>query len=97
MLIVSFEAQRDTPAELKKFKRQHHIEDWRWIVARASASGVRLLAAVPGIRYRELPDHSSNHSAVIVLANQEGVVRSRAVGVQGIDDSFLATLRTLNE
>lgn len=95
VLMVSFDAVRDAPAALRGFKRLHHIDDPRWIVARASASDVRLLAAALGIRYRELPDHSFNHSAVITLADREGVVRARAVGVGAVDTQFLATLRSI--
>ena len=95
VLMVSFDAVRDTPAELKGFEQLHHIDDPRWVIARASAGDVRLLAAALGIRYRELPDHSFNHSAVITLADRDGVVRARAVGVQAADSQFLDTLRSI--
>ncbi len=94
VLMVSFDALRDTPAALKGFEQLHHIDDPRWVVARASAGDVRLLAAALGIRYRELPDHSFNHSAVITLADRDGVVRARAVGLGGADAQFLDTLRS---
>ena len=97
VLMVSFDAERDAPIELAKFERQHHIEDARWVVARAGPGDVRVLAAVLGIRYTELPDHTFNHSAVIALTDREGVVRSRTVGVQAADESFLAQLRALSE
>jgi protein SCO1 len=95
VLMVSFDAARDTPAALKSFARLHHIDDPRWIVARASASDVRLLAAALGIRYRELPDHTFNHSAVITLADRDGVVRARALGVGVVDVQFLGTLKSI--
>ena len=83
-------------AALKDFENQHHIADPRWVVTRASANDVRLVAAVLGIRYRELPDHSFNHSAVISLADRDGVVRARAIGVQAVDASFMTTLKSLS-
>jgi len=95
VLMVSFDAVRDTPTALTGFKQLHHIEDPRWVVARASAGNVRLLAAALGIRYRELPDHSFNHSAVITLADRDGVVRARVVGVGGADAQFLDTVRSI--
>jgi protein SCO1 len=75
VLMVSFDAERDTPAELQAFKEQHSIHEAGWVVARASGNDVRALAAVLGIRYRELADQSFNHSAVIALTDSEGVIR----------------------
>ena len=94
VLMVSFDAERDTPAELKTFAKEHSIHDSRWITARASAGDVRLLAAALGIRYRELPDHTFNHSTVISLADKDGVVRARAIGLKSADAAFMATVRS---
>ena len=95
VLMVTFDAVHDTPRVLKSFAQLHHIDDQRWIVARAAPSDVRMLAAALGIPYRELPDHSFNHSAVISLADQEGVVRARAVGLRAVDAQFLEALRSI--
>ena len=93
---ITLDTKRDTPTELRNFERQHQIHDPRWIVARASANDVRLVAAVLSIRYRQLPDHSFNHSAVISLADRDGVVRATALGVQAADASFMATVQSLS-
>ena len=95
VLMVTFDAVHDTPRVLKSFAQLHHIDDPRWIMARAAPSDVRMLAAALGIPYRELPDHSFNHSAVISLADQEGVVRARAVGLRAVDAQFLDALRSI--
>ena len=96
VLMISFDTKRDTPTELRNFERQHQIHDPRWIVARASANDVRLVAAVLSIRYRQLPDHSFNHSAVISLADRDSVVRASALGEQAADASFMATVQSLS-
>ena len=96
VLMVSFDAERDTPAELKAFEQEHSIHDSRWITARASAGDVRLLAAALGIRYRALPDHSFNHSTVISLADKDGVVRGRAIGLKSADAVFMTTVRSVS-
>ena len=72
VLMVSFDAVRDTPDELKAFEDEHSIHDSRWIIARTTAGDVALLAAALGSRYRELPDHSFNHTRVISLADKDG-------------------------
>ena len=96
VLMVSFDPERDTPAELKAFEQEHSIHDSRWITARASAGDVRLLAAALGIRYRALPDHSFNHSTVISLADNDGVVRGRAIGLKSADAAFMTIVRSVS-
>ncbi|MFI4889353.1 MAG: SCO family protein [Steroidobacterales bacterium] len=95
VLMVSFDSVRDTPEVLTEFKARHHIEDSNWLVARASASDVRTLAAALGIRYRELPDHSFNHSAVITLLDADGVPRARTQIITDDDAAFAASLAAL--
>ncbi len=89
VLMVSFDAVRDTPDALAAFKAEHHIQQGNWIVAHASAGDVRALAAVLGIRYRELPDHTFNHSAVISFADREGIVRARTGDLTAVDNAFV--------
>lgn len=89
VLMVSFDSVRDTPEVLRAFKSAHHIQDANWLIARASASDVRSLAAALGIRYRELADHSFNHSAVISVTDRGGTVRSQTSQLSGTDRGFL--------
>jgi protein SCO1/2 len=89
VLMVSFDSLRDTPEVLSAFKAEHHIRGTNWVIARASASDVRSLAAALGIRYRELADHSFNHSAVISVADRDGTIRNRTSQLTGADKAFL--------
>lgn len=89
ILMVSFDAAQDTAEVLRAFKSQHHIEDSRWVVARTSAHDTRALAAALGIRYRELPDHSFEHSAMILLTDRDGVIRARTSDLSEPETSFL--------
>lgn len=95
ILMISLDAGHDTPEALALFKHEHHIEGANWIVARAGAEDVRALAAVLGVRYRELPDHSFNHSAVIALVDREGVIKARADGVLGADEAFVRQVQSM--
>lgn len=89
ILMVSFDAARDTPEVLAAFKAEHHIEGPNWIIAHASASDVRALAAALGIRYRQLPDHSFNHSALISVTDREGIVHARTSDLTVTDEAFV--------
>ncbi len=93
ILMVSFDSLRDTPEALTAFKDEHHIRDANWIVADTSASEVRALAAALGIRYRELADHTFNHSAIISVTDRDGTVRARASEMTGLDGTFITAIR----
>jgi protein SCO1/2 len=93
ILMVSFDAVRDTPAALAEFESEHHISGENWLVAHASSSDVRLLAAALGIQFRELADHTFNHSAVISVADRNGAVRARTSELNDVDGKFLAQVR----
>jgi protein SCO1 len=96
ILMVSLDSQHDSPQALRTFRREHHIEaDPRWIVARTSADDVRILAAVLGVRYRDLPDGGFNHSASIALVDAEGVIRARAEGVSGGEPDFVRQVQSI--
>ena len=93
VLMVSFDSARDTPAALAAFAAEHDIARDNWVVAGASASDVRLLAAALGIQYRELADHTFNHSAIISVTDREGVVRSQTSDLADSKGSFAAAIR----
>jgi len=95
VLMVSFDSVKDTPAELSAFSQQHRITDSRWVLARTSPDNVRLLAAALGIRYRQLPDGSFNHSTTIVLADREGVIQSRTSGLQSSDSELVTAANSM--
>jgi protein SCO1/2 len=96
ILMVSLDAQHDTPEALRKFRQEHHIDaDRHWILARTRAEDVRLLAAVLGVKYRDLPDGNFNHAAEIVLVDGEGVIKGRAEGVLGGKEDFVRQVRAI--
>jgi protein SCO1/2 len=95
ILMLSLDSDRDTPQALQAFRREHHIEDPRWIVARASPSDVRTVAAVLGVRYRKLPDGSFNHSTVIAVTDRNGLIKARTEGIGATDASFLRQVQAI--
>ena len=91
-LMVSFDAERDTPVRLEEFVRSHHLAQPPFIVAHASAGDVRALAAALGIRYRQLPDLSFNHSSLITLLDAGGVPVARSQVLGADDEGFVASV-----
>lgn len=89
VLLVSFDPERDTPAKLERLGRERHIDEARWMLARTSEDKVRELAAVLGIKYKQLPDGGFNHSSVITVLDRNGLVRARSDGLGRSVDSAL--------
>ena len=93
ILMVSFDSAGDSPATLTAFRSEHQIAGDNWLIAKASARDVRSLAAALGIQYRELPDHSFNHSAVVSVTDRGGTVRARTSDLNDSDGTFIAAVR----
>ena len=76
VLLVSFDAARDTPARLAELARIHRL-DARWTLDAADESNARMLAAAIGLKYRRLPDGAFTHSTAIVALDDAGRVIGR--------------------
>jgi protein SCO1/2 len=92
VLLVSLDAERDTPAKLKSMAGQRHIDTPRWTLAHADAVDVRRIAAVLGIQYRQLQNHEFSHSSVLVLLDAQGRIVARSERLGEVDPDFLAAL-----
>ncbi len=77
ILLVSMDPNRDTPAILKSVAIQRKIDLQRWTLARTNVTDVRTLAAVLGVRYRELDDGEFNHTSVLILLDDKGRIKAR--------------------
>lgn len=94
VLMVSFDAARDTPPVLAKLKEERGVDAARWTFASASDDAARDLAALLGIRYRRLDNGAYFHSSVIVLLDADGRPAARLDGL-GNDVSPIVSALTL--
>ena len=93
-VLFSLDPERDTPAALRKFAREHALDATRWTLLAAGADDMRTLAAVFGVRFRPDGGGEIAHSAVIMLVDSGGVVRHRQMGLQNDAAPLLAAIRT---
>ena len=94
VLLVSFDAERDTPAVLRKTALAHSL-DSRWMLASASAEDARTLAAALGVTYTKLPDGEFSHSSVLVLVDEQGQPLARVEGIESdVSPIVLALTKT---
>lgn len=94
VLLVSMDPARDTPPALKKVVDQRKLDLARWTLAAPPEDDVRSVAAVLGIRYRQLADGEFNHSSMLILVDANGriLARTEKIGSQP-DPEFVAAVR----
>lgn len=93
VLMVSFDAQRDTPAHLKAVFGQRKLDAATWTLAHTDAASVRQLAAVLDIQYRALPGGEFNHTSVMILLDAQGRIAARTDKMDAIDPDFVAAAK----
>jgi len=82
VLLISFDAERDTPGALHELAQTRHIDTARWTLAHADAAAVRRIAAALSIQYKPLPGGQFSHSTIISALDADGaiVVQSSELG-----------------
>ena len=92
--LISMDPARDTPAALKKVVSDRKIDAGRWLLAAPRSNDVRQVAAVLGIRYRQLADGEFNHTSALVLVDAQGriLARTETLGSKP-DPAFVAAVR----
>ncbi len=96
ILLISMDPARDDTAALKSVADKRKLDPTRWTLARTSEKEVRSLAALLGMRYRELADDEFNHTSALVLLDAEGrkIAQTSVLGSTP-DAEFIKQLRKL--
>jgi protein SCO1/2 len=84
VVLVSLDPRRDTPERLRALADLHRLDDRRWHVLTGSDDAVRDVAAVLGVKSRQLPSGVINHSSVLTLLERDGVVGARIEAGQSL-------------
>lgn len=95
VLLVSLDPEHDTPERLAAAAAKQNVDTSRWKLARTDAAGVRQLAAVLGIRFRQRPDGEFNHTTLITLLDGGGVPVASADRLMHADPSILTAIDAL--
>lgn len=82
LVLVSFDTVRDTPAALKKYRDDRHL-DAQWTLLHGDDGAVRELAALLGVKFKQEADGQFAHSNLITILNGEGEVVHQRNGLRG--------------
>lgn len=78
VLLVSFDAERDTPAALRALAKAHHVDTSRWRFAAGVDDDSRQLANVLGVEYKKGEEGFFTHNSVISVLDREGRIVARS-------------------
>jgi protein SCO1/2 len=77
VLLVSFDAERDTPARLGELARAHKADPARWRLASATDEPARVLGNALGISFRKIEGGMFAHDSVITVLDGDGRIVAR--------------------
>lgn len=80
-VLVSFDTDRDDPAQLARFSEQQGLDD-HWELLHGDAGQVRELSMLLNVRYQQLEDRNFIHSNAIVLLDCQGRIRQVLEGLE---------------
>lgn len=93
LVLVSFDTVRDTPAALKKYREDRHL-DAQWTLLHGDDDAVRELAALLGVKFKQEADGMFAHSNLITILNGEGEIVHQRNGLRGgLDETALAVAK----
>ncbi|HVS93805.1 MAG TPA: SCO family protein [Mucilaginibacter sp.] len=82
-VLVSFDPQRDTPAQLRVFAAQRQLDD-RWELLKGNDDQVRELSMALNVKYQKLAGGEFSHTGNIYILDKEGNI---AGSVDGLSSS----------
>jgi len=92
-LLISLDAERDTPAVLHEFRDRRKLGTDHWSLLHGRDDDVREIAALLGINFRKDERGQFAHSNVITLLNAEGEVVHQQPGLNQSPEFILDALR----
>lgn len=93
LVLVSFDAARDTPEALATFRAQRGLDE-QWILLHGDNDSVRELAALLGVKYKQEADGAFAHSNLITILNPAGEIVHQRQGLRGGLDEAAVALAT---
>lgn len=92
-VLVSFDAQRDDPAQLARFAAQQGLGD-HWTLLHGDPRQIRELSMVLNVKYQDAGDNNYTHSNAILILNKQGAVTR---SLEGLEAQTTVASEVINE
>jgi protein SCO1/2 len=93
-VLVSLDPARDDVRRLAGYAAERGLDPARWTLLTGSDSDVRDLAALIGVRYRQVTPDDLAHSNLITLLDSEGRIARQSSG--RLDDAAVSAVHALS-
>lgn len=93
IVLVSFDAERDTPERLKRYAADNGLGR-EWTLLHGDAAQVRTLSMLLNVQYNQLSDGSFNHSNVLTILDKSGNIVKQ---LEGLDIDIQNVSKTIRE
>ena len=93
-LLVSFDSQRDGPAQLKKFAENSGL-DKNWTLLHGSEDAVRTLSVLLNVQFEKDGEGNFSHSNIISVLDKDGVLVYQKEGLNAEHEQTVSTVSQL--
>ncbi len=90
--LITIDPKRDTIKKFFDYKKKLKLDGPRWRFLRGEEGDIREMAAVLGVKYKQLMDGNFGHSNMISILNNKGEIVYQQ---QGIREKIEKTLRAI--
>ena len=91
-LLVSLDPDRDSPARLAEFAKEHQLSA-RWTLLSGAEPDVRELAAVIGVQYRRVTSGQIDHTTSLTILDADGRVVAQHKDEHAGDEAVRTLMR----
>src|ERR1035437_91966 len=92
-VLISFDTERDTPAQLQKFSKQMGLDSF-WILLHGSEQVVRTLSVLLNVQFEKDADGNFSHSNLISVLDKDGILSFQK---EGLEADHTETVDKINE
>lgn len=93
-VLVSFDTERDNPAQLQKFQNQMEL-DSNWILLHGNDQTVRTLSVLLNVQFEKDAEGNFSHSNLITVLDKNGVLKFQKEGLEADHTETLAIINGL--
>lgn len=90
-VLVSFDTERDRPAQLKKFQKEMEL-DSNWILLHGNDQTVRTLSVLLNVQFEKDAEGNFSHSNLITVLDKRGVLKFQKEGLEADHAETLAKI-----
>jgi protein SCO1/2 len=93
-VLVTFDTERDTPAALAEYRKNHELPA-NWTLLRGAPDDVLELAALLGVKFKKDARGQFAHSNILTLLNAGGEIAHQQIGLNQSPDETVQKLTRL--